>query len=74
MAVRLAARLRAALGVRATAAVIFEQPNIAALAAKLLDDLGLSSGQPENGETNLHFDGSDEDALRLISDKYEEIA
>jgi acyl carrier protein len=77
-AVRLAGRLGEALGVRVTPAVMFEYPNIAALTERLLRDLNLPVVAPEpareQGAEDLAFSGSDEDALRLITDRYLELA
>jgi aryl carrier-like protein len=77
MAVRLAARLKAGLGLRLSAALIFDQPNIDALACRLLDDLQLAADAPSvaaDADAPAVFEGSDEDVLRLITTKYEEIA
>jgi hypothetical protein len=74
MAVRLASRLRAGLGVRVSPAMIFEQPDIAALAARLLDALDLATAPPPAASApDDVFQGSDDDVLRLIADTYEKV-
>ena len=74
MAVRLASRLRSGLGLRVSPAMIFEQPDIAALAQRLLDELQLGAAPvTEAASVADVFQGSDDDVLRLIADTYEKV-
>jgi acyl carrier protein len=80
MVVELKKRLERALGVRVSEAVTFDHPNIDVLAAKLLADVGLSPRHAlaptiaANDAKQASYSGSDEDALRLIMEKYEALS
>jgi len=80
MAVQLKKRLEQVLDIHISTTVIFDHPNIDALAAKLLDGIGLSPQKvpiPATNDRNAghaSFSGSDDDALRFIADKYEALS
>jgi len=76
MLMELAKRLSGALGVRVSASTNFDQPSIASLAAKLLDDLGLASGYGRRAATpaDAPVSSDDEDLVRWITEKYEELS
>jgi len=76
MAVKLVARVRAGLGIKLSPAVIFEQPNLAALAIRVLADLQLSDdtgATPAVDAKPEMFEGSDDDALNLISALFDKV-